>query len=63
MTYVNELRLLIHDVLEALKDPNKAKEEGPQVMEEVRKRIDHLEMIVDQEFWPVPTYRDLLYLD
>jgi glutamine synthetase type III len=63
MNYVNELRLLIHDVLEALKDPNRAKEEGPQLMEEVRKRIDHLEMIVDQEFWPVPTYRDLLYLD
>ncbi len=63
MTYVNELRLLIHDVLEALKDPKRSKEEGPQVMEEVRKRIDHLEMIVDQEFWPVPTYRDLLYLD
>lgn len=30
-------------------------------MEELRKPVDELEMLVDQEFWPVPTYGDLLF--
>lgn len=30
-------------------------------MSELRAPIDELEMIVDQEFWPVPTYGDLLF--
>lgn len=31
------------------------------VMNELRKKIDSLEMIVDKEIWPVPGYSDLLY--
>ena len=30
-------------------------------MEELRAPIDELEMIVDQEYWPVPSYGDLLF--
>lgn len=30
-------------------------------MEELRKPIDKLEMLVDKEFWPVPSYGDLLF--
>ncbi len=30
-------------------------------MEELRAPIDELEMIVDQKYWPVPTYGDLLF--
>lgn len=30
-------------------------------MQELRAPIDELEMIVDQDFWPVPTYGDLLF--
>ncbi len=30
-------------------------------MNELRAPIDELEMIVDQEYWPVPTYGDLLF--
>lgn len=30
-------------------------------MEQLRKPIDCLEMIVSKEFWPVPTYADLLF--
>ncbi len=30
-------------------------------MEELRAPIDELEMIVDQDYWPVPTYGDLLF--
>ncbi len=30
-------------------------------MSELRTPVDELEMIVDQEFWPVPSYGDLLF--
>ena len=29
--------------------------------QELRAPIDELEMIVDEEFWPVPTYGELLF--
>lgn len=32
-----------------------------QAMNDLRAPIDELEMIVDQSFWPVPTYGDLLF--
>ncbi len=31
------------------------------VMDELRAPIDELEMIVDSDFWPVPSYGDLMY--
>ena len=30
-------------------------------MDEIRKYADELEMIVDKNFWPMPTYDDLIY--
>ncbi len=30
-------------------------------MQELREPIDKLEMLVDKEFWPVPSYGDLLF--
>jgi hypothetical protein len=30
-------------------------------MEELRKPIDELEMIVDKDLWPMPSYGDLLF--
>ena len=30
-------------------------------MEELRKPVDELEMIVDKEEWPMPSYGDLLF--
>ncbi|MDY3853422.1 MAG: glutamine synthetase III [Butyribacter sp.] len=58
--------------LEKVTDEAATKEEGQEValffknvvfpaMNELRKPIDELEMIVDQDFWPVPTYGDLLF--
>jgi glutamine synthetase len=32
------------------------------VMEKIRDAADHLEMIVDDELWPLPKYRELLFL-
>jgi glutamine synthetase len=31
-------------------------------MRDIRDRIDHLEIIVDDELWPLPKYRELLFL-
>ena len=30
-------------------------------MEELRKPADELEMLVDEEYWPFPTYGDILF--
>ena len=31
------------------------------VMESLRKPVDELEMIVNKEMWPMPSYGDLLF--
>jgi len=31
-------------------------------MDEVRAAVDHLETVTTAEFWPVPTYRDMLFV-
>jgi glutamine synthetase len=31
-------------------------------MEEIRKHIDDLELMVDNEIWPLPKYRELLFI-
>jgi len=31
-------------------------------MEEIRYHIDHLELTVDNELWPLPKYRELLFV-
>lgn len=43
----------------------KAREYNKEVkpyLDEIRYQIDHLEMIVDDEMWPLPKYRELLFI-
>ena len=58
--------------LEKITEQAASKEEGQEqaeffkdevftAMNTLRAPIDELEMIVDQSFWPVPTYGDLLF--
>ena len=58
--------------LEKVTDAAAEKEEGAEqatffkdevfsAMSALREPIDKLEMIVDKEYWPVPTYDDLLF--
>ena len=61
--YVNELRNLVHQLLDVWNGSPASKEEAPALLEEIRKRADHLEMIVDNTLWPLPKYIDLLYLE
>ena len=32
------------------------------LMEKIRYHIDHLELMVDNEIWPLPKYRELLFI-
>lgn len=69
--YINELRSMVHDMIEARKAAN-ALESVPEralaydrgvlpFMAEIRQRADKLEMLVDDELWPLPKYRELLF--
>jgi glutamine synthetase len=31
-------------------------------LEDIRRHVDALEMIVDDEMWPLPKYRELLFI-
>jgi len=70
--YIQQLREDFHDLVEARKEANKI-ESYPEramiysntvlpYMESIRKIVDKLEMVVDDELWPVPKYRELLFL-
>ena len=62
---------LVHDMIEARKVANKlehAKEKSMKYAEtvvpyldEIRDHIDRLELIVDNDLWPLPKYRELLF--
>lgn len=55
----------LHDMAEAIEDPQEeanfyANDVIP-AMETLRKEIDDLECIVERNYWPVPTYNDILF--
>lgn len=68
---VTAIKLLVRDMIEARKKANhmegvldKAREYEYVVspyLEQIRDHIDHLEMEVDDEIWPLPKYRELLF--
>ncbi|WRQ33620.1 glutamine synthetase III [Bacteroidales bacterium MB20-C3-3] len=70
--YIQQLREDFHYLVEARKEANKI-ESYPEramiysntvlpYMESIRKIVDKLEMVVDDELWPLPKYRELLFL-
>lgn len=69
--YVNALSSDAHDLVEARKKANKVEDmskraklystEVMEMMEKVRYSADHLEMLIDDELWPLPKYRELLF--
>ena len=32
------------------------------LMESIRYEVDHLELVVDDELWPLPKYREMLFI-
>lgn len=75
LTTCSSLLAKAQTALYALKDADKkanAMEEGKEqaeffrdtvftAMADLRAPIDELEMIVDKEYWPVPSYGDMLF--
>ena len=57
---------LSDDILESLRllgyeRPTEIQQQVIPAMEALRKPVDELEMIVDKEIWPMPSYGDLLF--
>ena len=70
--HVTTIKAKVHDMTEARKVANKitaAREKALQYessvlpyLEDIRYHIDKLEQIVDNEMWPLPKYRELLFI-
>ena len=69
-TYINNVSVDVEELVEARKRANKIENiaerakvyshDVKDMMEKVRDSADHLEMIVDDEMWPLQKYRELL---
>ncbi|MEN9445415.1 MAG: hypothetical protein RIS47_2306 [Bacteroidota bacterium] len=69
--YVNEIRSKVDEMVEVRKVANKIEDIAEQAiayentvfpyLDAIRTPIDHLERIVDDEFWPLPKYREMLF--
>ena len=69
---VNKLRTQVDDMVEARKKANKIEDEYKKAkayheiaesLFPLRKTIDKLEEIVDNDMWPLPKYRELLFIN
>ena len=69
--YVNRISADVEALVEARKKANKIENiaerakvysyEVKTMMEKVRDSADNLEMLIDDEMWPLPKYRELLF--
>jgi len=69
--YINQVSSSVEALVEARKKANRIEEiaerakvysyEVKPLMEVVRDGADHLEMLIDDEMWPLPKYRELLF--
>ncbi len=69
--FINDISRDVNDLVEARKKANKVEDfaeraklystEVKDMMDKVRYSADHLEMLVDDELWPLPKYRELLF--
>ena len=70
-TYINNISADVESLVEERKKANKIENIAERakvyshnvkdMMEKVRYSADHLEMLVDDEMWPLPKYRELLF--
>lgn len=69
--HINEIRKLVQDMIEERKKANVIEDKYKKAITyekkvkpyftEIREHIDKLELIVDDEMWPLPKYRELLF--
>jgi glutamine synthetase len=70
-TYINNISADVDALVEARKKANRIEDIGERakvysyevksMMEKVRFNADNLEMLIDDEMWPLPKYRELLF--
>ena len=70
--HISNIKLNVDAMKEARKTANRLPTERAKAiayhdrvlpfMEEIRNSIDHLELMVDNEIWPLPKYRELLFI-
>ncbi len=70
--HVNVINAKVHEMMDARKKANSIESEREKAveyhdaiapfLEEIRYHIDKLEVIVDNEMWPLPKYRELLFI-
>ena len=70
-TYINDISADVDALVEARKVANRIEaiaerakvysHEVKELMDKVRDSADHLEMLIDDEVWPLPKYRELLF--
>lgn len=70
-TYINNLSADVETLVEARKKANRIADiaerakayshDVKEMMDKVRDSADHLEMLIDDETWPLPKYRELLF--
>jgi len=69
--HVSKIKTDVNDMVEARKVANKVSDEKEKCkaysktiapyLDQIRYHIDKLELIVDDEIWPLPKYRELLF--
>jgi glutamine synthetase len=69
--HINYIGTKVSEMIEARKVANKIEDERERALEystkvfcyleDIRYHVDKLELIVDDEFWPLPKYRELLF--
>lgn len=70
--HVRKIQSSVKEMIDARKVANRLESERDKAisyhdnilpkMEEIRYHIDHLELMVDNEIWPLPKYRELLFV-
>ena len=70
-TYINRISMDVEELVEARKRANRIENIAERakvyshsvkdMMDKVRDNADHLEMLIDDEMWPLPKYRELLF--
>ena len=70
-TYINSISIYVERLVEARKKANRVENmaerakmyshEVKDMMDMVRENADKLEMLIDDELWPLPKYRELLF--
>ena len=68
---VTSIKKLVYDMTEARKSANRLERQQEKAfayekevrpyLDQIRDHIDHLEMEIDDEIWPLPKYRELLF--